>query len=92
MQVLKGTKLEEVYAENPELIFNLNLQNYTRVIINFLEKLNPEIIIERFTSESPKEMIIYPDWQGKKNFEISHIVQSEMKKKDTFQGKFYIAE
>jgi radical SAM protein (TIGR01212 family) len=90
MQVLKGTKLEEVYKENPDLIFDLNLQNYTRVIINFLERLNPNIIVERFTSESPKDMIIYPDWQGKKNFEISHIVQAEMKKKGSYQGRLYM--
>jgi len=89
MQVLKETRLANVYRDNPELFFDLNLLNYTRVIINFLEKLNPNIIIERFTSESPKDMIIYPDWQGKKNFEVSHIVQKEMEKRDTYQGRYY---
>lgn len=92
MQVLKGTALEKIYSKNPELIFDLSLENYTRVIINFLELLNPAIIIERFTSESPKDLIIYPDWKGKKNFEISHIVANEMKKIASYQGKKYIYE
>ena len=87
MQVLKNTKLEELYKNNPELFIDLSLKNYTRIIINFLELLNPDIIIERFTSESPKDMLIYPNWGGKKNYEIVHIVSSEMKKIKSFQGK-----
>ncbi len=92
MQVLKETKLAQIYNESPELFFDLKLENYIRIIVNFLEFLNPNIIVERFTSESPKEMIIYPDWQGKKNFEISHIVQAKMKDMDTYQGKEFSQE
>ncbi len=90
MQVLKGTKLENIYSENPELIFDLNIENYTRVIINFLEFLNSAVIVDRFTSESPKDLIIYPDWKGKKNFEISHIVANKMREANTYQGKKYL--
>ena len=91
MQVLKNTKLAEVYKEFPEMFFNLELENYTRVIVNFIERLNPDIVIERFTSESPRDMIIYPNWQGKKNFEVSHMVQSQMNKSDSSQGKRYLS-
>ncbi|MBN2778727.1 MAG: TIGR01212 family radical SAM protein [Bacteroidales bacterium] len=89
MQVLKGTKLKQVFDENPELFYNLNLDNYIDLIIEFLENLNPEIVVERFTSESPKEMIVYPDWNGKKNFEISSMVQKKMNLLKTYQGKIY---
>jgi hypothetical protein len=89
MQVLKGTKLKQVFDENPELFYNLNLDNYINLIIEFLENLNPEIVVERFTSESPKEMIVYPDWNGKKNFEISSMVQRKMNALKTYQGKIY---
>ncbi|HOZ30381.1 MAG TPA: TIGR01212 family radical SAM protein [Bacteroidales bacterium] len=89
MQVLIGTKLEAVYKSSPEIFFDLDLKNYISVIIKFLAQLNPEIIVERFTSESPKEMVIYPDWKGKKNFEISHIVAAEMRKQNLKQGMHY---
>lgn len=89
MQVLKGTKLKEVFDKNHELFYNLNLDNYIDLIIEFLENLNPEIVVERFTSESPKEMIVYPDWNGKKNFEISSMVQKKMNLLKTYQGKIY---
>jgi len=73
MQVLRNTALEELYHKSPKLFFDLALENYIAVIINFITRLNPDIIIERFTSESPKDMIIYPDWKGKKNFEITKV-------------------
>lgn len=86
MQVLKRTRLEKLYEQNPELFYNLELENYIKLISQFISRLNPEIVLERFTSESPKEMIIYPDWKGKKNFEISHMVAAEMRKQKLTQG------
>lgn len=90
MQVLRNTALEKLYYQSPELFFDLALENYVAVIIKFITRLNPDIIIERFTSESPKDMIIYPDWKGKKNFEISHIVAAQMRKQNLTQGMEYV--
>ena len=91
MQVLKKTKLADVYKENPELFYNLNLENYLELMVEFLGYLSPNIVVERFTSESPKEMIIYPNWQGKKNFEISHMLEKKMKERKITQGMFFEA-
>lgn len=87
MQVLKGTRLESLYFENKSLFADLSLENYVRIVANFLDMLNPEIIVERLTSESPREMVLYPDWNGRKNFEVSHIVNAFMKKNEMFQGR-----
>ena len=87
MQVLKGTRLESLYFENKSLFADLTLENYVRIVANFLDMLNPEIIVERLTSESPREMVLYPDWNGRKNFEVSHIVNAFMKKNGMFQGR-----
>ncbi len=87
MQVLKGTRLERLYFENKSLFADLSLENYVRIVANFLDMLNPEIIVERLTSESPREMVLYPDWNGRKNFEVSHIVNAFMKKNGMFQGR-----
>jgi len=87
MQVLKGTRLEKLYYENKSAFADLSLENYVRIVSNFLDILNPEIIVERLTSESPREMVLYPDWNGRKNFEVSHIVNAFMKKNGMFQGR-----
>lgn len=89
LQVLKETKLHEIFLSYPDFFIDLSFEKYKNYIINFLENLNPEIIIDRLTSESPKDMLVYPNWGGKKNFEIAHIINNEMKKKNTWQGKFF---
>ena len=89
MQVLKGTRLENMYFENKSAFADLSLENYVRIVANFLDIINPEIIVERLTSESPREMVLYPDWNGRKNFEVSHIVNAFMKKNGMFQGRNY---
>ncbi len=89
MQVLKGTRLENLYNENKSAFADLSLENYVRIVSNFLDILNPEIIVERLTSESPREMVLYPDWNGRKNFEVSHIANAYMKKNDMYQGRNY---
>ena len=89
MQVLKGTRLESLFSENKSAFADLSLENYVRIVANFLDMLNPEIIVERLTSESLREMVLYPDWNGRKNFEVSHIVNAFMKKNGMFQGRNY---
>lgn len=61
------------------------------LMAEFLSYLNPNVVVERFTSESPKEMIIYPNWQGKKNFEISHMLEKKMNERKITQGMFFEA-
>jgi len=89
MQVLRGTRLEKLYAENPSMLADMSLENYVRIVANFMDILNPEIIVERLTSESPRDMLLYPDWGGRKNFEVVHIVDAYMKRNGMYQGRNY---
>lgn len=91
MQILKNTELEKLYRQNAEEFVNFTTDSYAETIVKFCEILNPEIIIERFTSESPREMLIAPDWKGKKNFEVSHIIEKKFKELNSWQGRrFYV--
>lgn len=92
LQILKNTPIEKIFKETPELFIDLSLENYVKIVVDFVERLNPNIIIERFTGESPLEMIIYPRWEGKKNYEITHLVVNELKRQNSYQGKLYSNE
>ncbi|RLD67611.1 MAG: TIGR01212 family radical SAM protein [Bacteroidetes bacterium] len=89
LQIVKGTVLAKQYTENPQSIRLFQPDEFIDLIIIFLEYLNPNIIIERFISESPLELLIAPKWNGLKNFEIVAKIEKRMKEKDTFQGKYY---
>ncbi len=89
LQIIKGTKMAEQYSKNPDM-FNLFTANeYIDHVIKFAEKLNPEIIIERFISESPSDLLIAPRWDGLKNFEIVDRIRKRFVELNTWQGRLY---
>ncbi len=62
---------------------------YAALVVDFLERLRPGIAVERFTSQSPRGMLIAPDW-GMKNFEFVELVCRLMRERKTFQGRLSV--
>ena len=56
--------------------------------MDYIQRLRPDLVLERFVSQSPKELLIAPDW-GLKNYEFNHRLQKRMKELDAWQGKLY---
>jgi uncharacterized protein len=86
LQLVRGTKMAQQYASHPEWFYLYSADEYVDLAIDFLEKLNPEIAIERFVSQSPKELLLAPEW-GLKNFEFTAKIEKRLKMRDTWQGK-----
>lgn len=91
LQIIKDTTLAQLYMQNPEFVKLYTANEYIDLAIDFIEQLSPNIIIERFTSESPRNKIIAPEWNGLKNFEIVDKIRKRLMERDTWQGKFYKA-
>ena len=88
LQIVKHTQMAKQYKEEPG-IFNLfELESYLDLITEFIGSLRPDIVIERFISESPPQLLIAPRW-GLKNFEMVELIERRLKKEDVWQGKFY---
>lgn len=86
LQVIEGTKIAHQFKLMPEIFLNFTAQDYINLVVKFLENLNPKIIVERFISESPREMLISPRW-GLKNFEIVDKIDRQLEIENTWQGK-----
>ena len=70
--------------------FNLfNSEDYIDFITDFVGYLRPSIIIERFISEAPLDLLIAPRWKNLKNFEVVDKIDKKLIEKNTWQGKFY---
>jgi len=88
LQIHKGTVLEQQYRKNPEQFHLFSAEEYIDLVVDYLELLNPAIIVERFISQAPPEMLIAPKW-GLKNFEFVAKVEKRLKERDTWQGRLY---
>ena len=88
LQLIRGTRMAEEYAESPSDFSLFDMNEYIETVIDYLENLRPDIIVERFASQSPKELLIAPDW-GVKNYELVEKIKRRMRERDTWQGKCF---
>lgn len=89
LQLIRGTRMAHEYEQNPAG-FHLfeEVEEYIDLVIDYVEHLRPDLVLERFVSQSPRELLIAPDW-GLKNHEITARVQKRMKERGAYQGKKY---
>jgi hypothetical protein len=89
LQIHKGTEMARQYLQNPGR-FGMyeSINDYIDLVIDYLELLRPSIIIERFVSQSPREMQLAPQW-GLKNFEFVAKLEKRLAERETYQGRLY---
>ena len=90
LQIVKQSIMAFQYKQNPRNFNLFTSDSYIDFITDFVGLLRPNIIIERFVSEAPQELLIAPKWNGQKNFEIVAKIDKKLAEKNTWQGKFYI--
>ena len=86
LQHIRGTRMAREQAEHPEQFHLYTVDEYIDLVIDFIERLNPSIVVERFVSQSPKELLIAPDW-GLKNFEFTAKVNKRISERNARQGR-----
>ncbi|MBT8393356.1 MAG: TIGR01212 family radical SAM protein [Bacteroidia bacterium] len=86
LQVVKHTMMAKQYKENPKQLSFYTADEYIELICEFVTLLRPDIIIERFISQSPHHLLIAPKW-NLKNFEIVAKIDKKLEEKDQWQGK-----
>jgi len=89
LQIIKGTAMAKEYSLLPESFNNYTLEEYVNLCVDFAERLHPDFYIERFVSQSPKELLIAPDW-GLKNYELTEKVIKRFIERNTFQGRLFV--
>jgi radical SAM protein (TIGR01212 family) len=89
LQIHHDTAMAKQYCESPEL-FRLysTVEEYIELMVDYLEILNPTIVVDRFVSQSPAELLIAPRW-GVKNFEFVARLEKRLKERNTWQGRLY---
>ncbi len=86
LQLIRGTRMAHEYEMNPADFHLFSVDEYIDVVIDYIEHLRPDLVLERFISQSPKELLIAPDW-GLKNHEFTARLLKRMNERDAWQGK-----
>ena len=83
LQIIKGTCMARQYSEAPFHLFSV--EEYIELIGEYLPLLRKDIVLERFLSQSPGEMLLAPKW-GLKNHEFVHLLNKYLEKNNICQG------
>ena len=87
MQIIRGTRLADEYEQQPFHIYTID--EYIQLIAAYIQRLRPDMILERFVSQSPKELLIAPHW-GLKNYEFTNLLVNYLKQHKIHQGQFFL--
>lgn len=90
LQLIKGTRMAAEYAARPEDFHLFSADEYVDLAIDFVERLRPDIVLDRFVSQSPSSLLAVPGW-GIKNYEFVEKVRRRMEERNTWQGRLYPA-
>lgn len=89
LQIFKGTPMEGQYKENPELFNLFKMNDYLHFVVDFIERLNPEFVVERFTSEAPPRYLAVPSWGLLRTDQLLNKIEMILEERDTWQGKYF---
>ena len=84
MQIIRGTALERIYEHKPFHIYSVD--EYIRLIASYIQHLRKDLVLERFASQSPPELLVAPHW-GLKNYEFTNLLINYLRQHKIYQGQ-----
>ena len=89
LQIVRGTAMEREFASHPSDFVTFSLDEYLDFIADLLERLRPDLYIERFAGEVPPRFVNSTPWGLLRNTELIHLLEQRLEERDTFQGRLY---
>lgn len=90
--LVRDTPMLEDYEQHPDDFVFFSFEQYREFIIDFLERFNPDIVIERFAGEIPPRFQAGPNWDLLRNETLVSKIEQRMKERNTYQGRLYNSE
>ena len=87
LQIVRGTRMEKEYAECPEDFVRFSLEEYLDFFVDMLERLRPDLFIERFVGEVPPRFVNETPWGLIRNVELLRLLEQRLATRATWQGR-----
>ncbi len=89
LQIVRGTAMEQEFASHPSDFVTFSLDEYLDFIADLLERLRPDLYIERFAGEVPPRFVNSTPWGLLRNTELIRLLEQRLEQRNTFQGRLY---
>ena len=89
LQIVRGTAMEREFASHPSDFVTFSLDEYLDFIADLLERLRPDLYIERFAGEVPPRFVNSTPWGLLRNTELIRLLEQRLEQRNTFQGRLY---
>ena len=89
LQIVKGTRMEKEFAERPEDFERFSLDEYLDFFVDMLERLRPDLSIERFVGEVPPRFVNETPWGLIRNVELLRLLDKRLEERGTWQGRLF---
>ena len=83
LHVMKGTRLAEMYGQGEVAL--LDRDGYSGLVCDFLELLDPAVLIHRLTGDGGRDNLVAPLWSLNK-FEVLNLIDAELERRNSRQG------
>src|SRR5437016_5142123 len=83
LHIVRGTALAAEYARRPFRV--LEYKEYLDLLCDFVERLDPSIVIERMFGEAPYGLLVAPNWHRTKN-DLVRDIHKKFDERDVRQG------
>jgi uncharacterized protein len=89
LQLFKGTQMAAAYTLNPDEFRLFELDDYLEFMVEYIEQLNPKIVVERIAGESPPRFAVIRPW-GPRYDQILNRFEKLMEERNSWQGKKFM--
>ena len=79
--------MEQQYAENQQDFERFSLEEYLDFFVDMLERLRPDLYIERFVGEVPPRFVNETPWGLIRNVELLRLLEQRLADRNTWQGR-----
>lgn len=87
LQIVKGTRMEKEYEERPQDFERFSLEEYLDFFVDMLERLRPDLFIERFVGEVPPRFVNETPWGLIRNVELLRLLEKRLEERGSWQGR-----
>ena len=87
LQIVKGTRMEQEYSDRPQDFVKFTLDYYIDFFSDMLERLRPDLYIERIAGEVPPRFVNETPWGLIRNVELLRLLDRRLEERGTWQGR-----